>query len=119
MKENELLSVNQIYHLEVAKLMQKYALRNIPLPFVDIFDDLTRTSRTRTRSNSSIIPGPSTTQKCAQSIRCIGPKIWNALPNEVRFYPMPNETFSVPTPLPLKSFITGMKKYALNEVSFH
>ena len=119
MKENKLLSVNQIYHLEVAKLMQKYALRNIPLPFIDIFDDQTQTSRTRTRSNSSIIPGPSTTQKCAQSIRCVGPKIWNSLPNDIRFYHMPNDIFSDPTPLPLKSFITGMKHYALNEVSFH
>ena len=119
MKENKLLSVNQIYHLEVAKLMQKYALRTIPLPFIDIFDNQTRTSRTRTRSNSTIVPGPSATQKCAQSIRCVGPKIWNSLPNDIRFYHMPNDIFFDPTPLPLKSFITGMKHYALNEVSFH
>ena len=29
MKDNRLLSVNQIYHLKVSKLMQKFALKSI------------------------------------------------------------------------------------------
>ena len=37
MKDNGLLSVNQIHHLEVAKVMQRHALKSIPLPFTEIF----------------------------------------------------------------------------------
>ena len=119
MKENKLLSVNQIYHLEVAKVMQKYSLKTIPAPFFDIFERQIRTSQTRTRSGSTVVRAPSSTQKCAQSIRCIGPQIWNALPNSIRFLPSENNDLSNHLPLPLKQFIPGMKKYAIENVPFH
>ena len=119
MKENKLLSVNQIYHLEIAKIMQKYTLKTIPIPFLKIFEGQIRTSRTRTRSASSIAIAPSSTLKCAQSIRCTGPKIWNALPNNVRFIASENNGLSDQIPLPLKDFIPGMKRYAIENISFH
>ena len=62
MKENKLLSVNQIYHLEVAKVMQKYSLKTIPAPFFDIFERQIRTSQTRTRSGSTVVRAPSFSQ---------------------------------------------------------
>ena len=119
MKEHKLLSVNQIYHLEVSKIMQKYSLKSIPAPFYDIFENQTRTSRTRTRSASSVVRAASSTSKCAQSIRCTGPLIWNALPNDIRFAQSQNGELSAHRPLPLKTFIAGMKRYAIDNVSFH
>ena len=119
MKDNKLLSVNQIYHLEVAKLMQKYALKTIPIPFIEIFDGQTRSSRVRTRSNSSLVQAPSFTQKCAQAIRCTGPKIWNSLPNDIRFLPVANNPSPMLIPVKLKPFVTKMKSFALNEIEFH
>jgi len=119
MKENKLLSMNQIYHLEVAKVMQKFSLKTIPTPFFDIFERQIRTSQTRTRSGSTVVRAPSSTKKCAQLIRCIGPEIWNALPNSVRFLPSENNDLSNQLPLSLKQFIPGMKKYAIENVPFH
>ncbi len=119
MKENNLLSVNQIYHLEVAKLMQKYALKTIPSPFLSIFENQIRTLQRSTRSGSSIAIAPSATAKCAQSIRCVGPKIWNALPSNIKFQPSPETNTSIPEPLPLKIFIIGLKKYAIENIPFH
>ena len=69
MKEHNILSVNQIFHLEVSKIMQKHALNSIPSPFQKIFRARIRTSSTSTRSGTTITPAPSSTLKCAQSIR--------------------------------------------------
>ena len=117
MKEYKLLSVNQIYHLEVAKIMQKYTLKAIPSPFFDIFQ--IRTSQTRTRSASSIVRAPSATLKCAQSIRCTGPQVWNSLPNNIRFEPSLDDEVFDQVPLPLNKFIAGMKRYAIENIPFH
>ena len=119
MKENNLLSVNQIYHLEVAKIMQKYTLKKIPSPFLEIFESQIRTSRTRTRSASYLVPASSSTQKCAQSIRSTGPQIWNALPNDVRFLSSESIELSAQVPMPLKKFNVAMKRYAIENISFH
>ena len=118
MKENNLLSVNQIYHIEISKLMQKYALKTIPSPFISIFKKLTRTSSTTTRSGTTIIPGSSSTAKCAQSIRCTGPKIWNNIPREIRFTAIDDTNIANHSPTPLKQFISKMKTFAIHEIDF-
>ena len=119
MKEHKLLSVNQIYHLEVAKIMQKYSLKTIPSPFFDIFRGQIRTTQTRTRSASSIVRATSSTAKCAQSIRCTGPQVWNSLPHDIRFLPSQPSESVAQVPLPLKRFIQGMKRYAIENIPFH
>ena len=119
MKEHKLLSVNQIYHLEVAKIMQKYFLKSIPLPFLDIFDNQIRSARTRTRSASNIVSAMSSTTKCAQSIRCTGPQIWNALPTNIRYVSSQTDGLINQIPLPLKRFVSGMKRYAIEHIPFH
>ena len=91
----------------------------MPLPFMEIFDGQKRSSRVRTRSNSSLVQAPSFTQKCAQAIRCTGPKIWNSLPNDIRFLPAANNTSPALIPVQLKFFVTKMKYFALNEIDFH
>ena len=52
MIENNIPSVNQIYNLEVGKLMQKLALGIIPPPFIDMFGSQIRESSMVTRSAS-------------------------------------------------------------------
>ena len=52
MIENNIPSVNQIYNLEVGKLMQKLALGTIPPPFIDMFESQIRESSMVTRSAS-------------------------------------------------------------------
>ena len=70
MKENKLMSVNQIYHLEIAKIMQKYSLNDIPSPFMDMFRGRERQSTMRSRSDSTFVQAPSRTQKYMQSTLC-------------------------------------------------
>ena len=52
MKENHLMSVNQIYHLEVSKIMQRVVLEVAPKPITLLFENQVRTHSTRTRSAS-------------------------------------------------------------------
>ena len=118
MKESNLPSVNQIYHIETLKLMQKYALKTIPSPFISIFKKITRTSSTTTRSGTTIIPGSSSTAKCAESIRCTGPTIWNNVPREIRFSTVDDTNFANHSPTSLKHFISKMKTFTLQEIDF-
>ena len=118
MKDNGLLSVNQIHHLEVAKVMQRHALKSIPLPFTEIFKKLTRTSTTSTRSGTNFIQAASSTSKCAQSIRCSGPKIWNSIPREIRFIIPQGDASSHLEVRKLTSFKIKLKKFVLDEVNF-
>ena len=53
MHELKMLSVNQIHHLEVAKIMAKTKLGMIPEPFNDILDNQTRLSTIVTRRAST------------------------------------------------------------------
>ena len=109
MKENNLLSVNQIYHLEVCKLMQAFSLNALPNSIIDIFQGQVKLSSTSLRGATSVIQGASRTAKCAQSIRCTGPKLWNQLPKEIRFLSSGTDQTSVSTsPRPIKSFVHQM-----------
>ena len=116
MKEHNLPSVNQIYHLEIAKLMQKHALNITPSPIGDIFNSQSRISTVHTRSNISINPGQSRTLKCEQSIRCTGPKVWNSLPSDLKF--LSNTTHTNSIPLPFFSFRKKMKSYVITDTDF-
>ena len=119
MKENNLFSVNQIYHIEISKIMQKYALKSIPTPFYDIFHRQIRTSNTAARSATTVIQAPSSTSKCAQSIRCTGPKIWNSVPREIR-YNLPEGLSQIDhySPTQLKPFLSKLKSHVIQNVDF-
>ena len=115
MKENNLPSVNQIYHFEIAKLMQKHALDTVPSPIGDIFDSQSRTSAVQTRSNIFINPGQSRTLKCEQSIRCTAPKVWNSLPNDLKFRTNSNSSHE---PLQFSVFRRKMKYHVISNTDF-
>ena len=50
-------------------------------------------------------------------LRCTGPLIWNALPNDIRFVQSQNGELSAHRPLPLKTFIAGVKRYAIDMIT--
>ena len=111
MKENNLLSVNQIYQIEIAKLMHRVNLNSIPSPFHgQIRTDISA------KSGSRIIQGHTSTAKCGQSIRCTGPKIWNALPRSLRFL-SPDEIDNL-TPVQMNVFKTKIKTYSIENIDF-
>ena len=118
MKENNLLSVNQIYHLEIAKLMQKHALSDIPSPFSEIFQGPARQSEMSSRSNRTLIQAPSRTIKYEQSIRCSGPIIFNEIPSDIKYDRELPQFQSSNRPQPYFKFVSKMKKFALSDVDF-
>ena len=115
MKENNLLSVNQIYHLEIAKLMQ---LSDIPSPFSEIFQGQARQSEMSSRSNRTLIQAPSRTIKYEQSIRCSGPIIFNEIPSDIKYDRELPQFQSSNRPQPYFKFVSKMKKFALSDVDF-
>ena len=118
MKENKLLSVNQIYNIELAKIMQKHTLGSLPESFTPIFKDQTRLTQMQSRSAINIIPASTRFIKCEQAIRCTGPKAWNCLPNDLKFSLSDDSSLNPIEPLPLRPFVTKLKSYALTSVDF-
>ena len=88
----------------------RHSFRDVAATFISYWGS----TRIRTRSNSSLVQAPSSTQKCAQAIRCTGPKIWNSLPNDIRFLPAANNPSPVLIPVKLKPFVMKMKR-----IEFH
>ena len=84
MKDNNILSVNQMYTFEVAKNMQRLALKDVPNSFLSIFDPQFRIPNMSLRSTSNYLPAPSSSDKAQQCIRFTGPNIWNKLPVHIR-----------------------------------
>ena len=74
---------------------------------------------TATRSATTVIQAPSSTSKCAQSIRCTGPKIWNSVPREIR-YNSPEESTQIDqySPTQLKPFLSKLKLHVIQNVDF-
>ena len=82
MIENELLNIWQLYKSEIAILMYKFQKRTIPIPIQQLFQ--LKPCQIKTRSNSQIISSCFRTTVYQQSIKFIGPKIWNTLPQEIK-----------------------------------
>ena len=131
MNENKILSVNQIFHLEIAKIMQRVTLKTIPVPFTDIFQNQLRTTTMVTRCSSNFFQLFTSFQKCQQSISYTGPKIWNALPLDIKGSPemdtpnqqdnpsIDNDSLFSPSITPfMKQFKNRMKKFALESLDF-
>ena len=118
MKENNLLSVNQIYFVELAKLMHKHALGTLPPPLTRIFLGQTRQTQMVSRAATQIVQPPSRFSKCEQAVRCTGPKIWNSIPNNIKYHTEIVNGIVINKPIKLNSFIFNVKKYALSSVDF-
>ena len=78
MKEHGLLSIEDIFKHEVAVFMFKYHNHFLPPAFDHIFQS--KTSSIITQRNSHLIPSFCRITVNQQSIRYIGPKIWNSIP---------------------------------------
>ena len=128
MKERNILSVNQIFHMEVSKIMQRVALKTIPMPFQCIFENQIRGTHMQTRSSSSFFQTHSCSTKCKQAIRVLGPVIWNKIPENIKKEPVLHDTslnafsrgFSAENRAPLRMtlFTSSIKKHVLNDINF-
>ena len=82
MIKNELLNIQQLYESEIAILMYKFQKHTLPIPIQQLFQ--LKPCQIKTRSDSQIISSCFRTAICQQSIKFIGPKIWNTLPQEIK-----------------------------------
>ena len=71
--KTNILSIQQLYDLNIAIFMHKFINKRLPAAFDHIF--LTKSSTMSTRSSSQIIPISCKSTVYKQSIRFIGPKI--------------------------------------------
>ena len=81
-RNRPILSIYQMYNFNIALFMYKYFNKQLPAAFDHVFQ--TKSSTMSTRSNSRIIPISCRSTVYQQSIKYIGPKIWNKLPLEIR-----------------------------------
>ena len=119
MKEKSLLSNNQIYKSEIAKIMQKVSLQEAPTPILSVFQDQRRIGGMNTRSNSDIFIPSIGKSKCMQALNFSGPKIWNCLPEYVKKEPN-NVSLSVNDSqlIPYEAFSKSIKSFALSDIDF-
>ena len=94
-----LLTISQIYELELAVLMYKYHKNILPHQLQNIFK--MNNSQIKTRSHSKIIMNYCKFTTSQQSIKFAGPKLWLKVPKNIKK--------STST----KIFATKMKKYIL------
>ena len=126
MKEHKLLSVNQIFHLEISKIMQRVVLQTIPSPFTRVFENQYGPSSIYNRSSSAISRCSARNNKSMQALRYAGPLAWNAIPLSVKKTPASNadqiltdqQVLKYDT-LPLKAFVKNMKAHALFNIEFY
>ena len=81
MIENGLLTIKQIRDLEISIFTYNYKYSNqcLPAALQNLFS--IKATRIAARSNSKYIPPSYTATVCQQSIKFLGPKIWNKLPS--------------------------------------
>ena len=80
--KDNILNIQQLYKLNISIFMYKSFHKQLPSAFNNIFQR--KTSTVITRSNSQIIPISCKNTVTKQSIRYIGPKIWNELPEKIK-----------------------------------
>ena len=82
MAKNSLLTIDKLYRYEIALFMFKFHMKQLPSAFSDIF--LMKKYSIGSRNNSNIIPMACRISLSQQSIRYVGPKIWNEVPPSIR-----------------------------------
>ena len=82
MKNSQLLTINNLYNLEIAQMMFKYENKQLPQAFNNFFTQ--KSLKMKTKSNSQIISNCFRTKVSQQSLKFVGPKLWNKIPSEIR-----------------------------------
>ena len=82
MHENKFLSINNLYKFETAQIMFKHKNKQLPQAFQNFFT--LKTFCMKTRSNSQIISSFCRTTVSQQSLKFVGPKIWNTIRPAIR-----------------------------------
>ena len=79
-----LLKLDDLYKMEVAKIIFKYHNNSLPSPLTNLFI-LKRDINVRSVSScNDLYPKRCRTTLAMQHIACTGPKIWNALPSDTK-----------------------------------
>ena len=121
MTDKNIMSVNQLYHCEVAKIMHMIAINDAPESLISIFAQQSRFSNMNLRSASIYLPALSSTLKGQQCINFTGPSIWNNLPMQIKKdISRTNENINLDETnyFPIKRFVLNMRSYALNDVDY-
>ena len=82
MKDAQLLTINNLYNLEIAQMMFKYENKQLPPEFNNFFTQ--KSLKMKTRSNSQIISNCFRNKVSQQSLKFVGPKLWSKIPSEIR-----------------------------------
>ena len=82
MKDAQLLTIySNLYNLEIAQLMFKYENKQLPQAFNNFFTQ--KSLKMKTRSNSQIISNCFRTKVSQQSLKFVGPKLWNKILSKI------------------------------------
>ena len=82
MKDAQLLTINNLYNLEIAQMMFKYVNKQLPPALNNFFTQ--KSLKMKTISNSQIISNCFRTKVSQQSLKFVGPKLWNKISLEIR-----------------------------------
>ena len=74
MKDAQLLTINNLYNLEIAQMMFKYENKQLPQAFNNF--STKKFLKMKTRSNSQIISNCFRTKVSQQSLKFVRPKLW-------------------------------------------
>ena len=75
-------NIQILYKLSIATFMYKFFNKQLPIAFNNIFE--TKTCNVVTKNNSQITPISCKNTVSKESLRYIGPKIWNQLPTSIK-----------------------------------
>lgn len=86
MKHSSILTIEQILHLETAIFMHKLTNNSLPSAFCDILENNTIKSNTtrKTRSGSGLYPSFCRIDLTKQSLKYLGPLVWNRIPRDIK-----------------------------------
>ena len=84
MKDAQLLTINNLYNLEIAQMMFKYENKQLSQAFNNFFTQ--KSLKMKTRSNSQIISNCFRTKVSQQSLKFVGPKLWNKITSEISLF---------------------------------
>ena len=86
-----ILKLSDLYTYEIAKLMHQHSRHTLPLPLSSLFNKTStiHSRHTRTNALNNLYPPKYSTNRCQNSFRYQGTKIWNSISVELR-----NQSFS-------------------------
>ena len=85
MKDNCFLGLYQLFNKEMSLIQHKLECNLLPIHFKDLFEKFKINHSIVTRSRLTYNPSFCRSVYLQQNIPHVGPKIWNSIPEEVRF----------------------------------